>query len=73
MFVLNLSFREFIELFCLKKTLKNIESSAIIDGNILQRLINNFPRIDSLLKDILIKNDKEYLSHSIFHLYNYET
>ena len=72
LFVLNLSFREFIELFCLKKTLKDIESSAIIDGNILQRLMNNFPRIDSLLSDILIKNDKVYLSHFIFHLYNYE-
>jgi len=72
MFVLNLSFREFIELFCLKKTLKDIESSKIIDCNMLQRLINNFPKIDSLLSDISNKNDKTYLSHFIFHLYNYE-
>ena len=72
MFVLNLSFREFIELFCLKKTLKDIESSKKIDRNMLQRLMNNFPKIDSLLNDISEKNDKVYLSHFIFHLYNYE-
>ena len=72
MFVLNLSFREFIELFCLKKTMKDIESSKKIDSNMLQRLKNNFPRIDSLLSDISEKNDKVYLSYFIFHLYNYE-
>ena len=72
MFVLNLSFREFIELFCLKKTLKDIDGSKTIDNNILQRLMNNFPRIYSLLSDISKKNDKVYLSHFIFHLYNYE-
>ena len=72
MFVLNLSFREFIEIFCLKKTMKDLERSKKIDNNILQRLMNNFPRIDSLLNDISNKNDKVYLSHFIFHLYNYE-
>jgi hypothetical protein len=72
MFVLNLPFREFIELFCLKKTLKDIDGSKTIDNNILQRLMNNFPRIYSLLSDISRKNDKVYLSHFVFHLYNYE-
>ena len=72
MFVLNLSFREFIELFCLKKNLKDIENSKKIDNDLLQRLMNNFPRIDSLLSDISRKNDKVYLSHFVFHLYNYE-
>jgi len=71
-FVLNLSFREFIELFCLKKTMKDVEGSKKIDNNSLQRLINDLPRIDSLLNDISKKNDKTYLSHFIFHLYNYE-
>ena len=72
MIVLNLSFRKFIELFCLKKTLKDIESSKTIKSNLLQRLLNNFPRNGSLLSDISKKNDKVYLSHFIFHLYNYE-
>ena len=72
MFVLNLSFREFIELFCLKKSLHDMEISKTINSNQLQRLMNNFPRIDSLLNDISKKNDKVYLSHFIFHLYNYE-
>lgn len=34
--------------------------------------MNNLSRIDSLLNDISKKNDKAYLSHFIFHLYNYE-
>ena len=34
--------------------------------------MNNFSRIDSLLDDISKKNDKTYLSHFIFHLFNYE-
>ena len=72
MFSLNLSFREFIELFCLKKTLNDIENSKTIKSNLLQRLLNNFPRIASLLSEISKKNDKVYLSHFIFHLYNYE-
>jgi hypothetical protein len=72
MFVINLSFREFIELFCLKKNLKDIESSNKIVSNITQRIKKNLPRVDSLLDDILEKNDKKYLSYFIFHLYNYE-
>ena len=72
MFALNLSFREFIELFCLKKTLEDIGNSNKIVNNVTQRIMNNLPRIDSLLDDILEKNDKKYLSHFIFHLYNYE-
>ena len=72
MLVLNLTFREFIEIFCLKKTIKDIENSKTIDNNILQRIMNNFPRIGSLLNDISNKNDKVYFSHFIFHLYNYE-
>jgi len=72
MFAINLSFREFIELFCLKKTLRDFKSSKITESNMLQRFINNFPRIDLLLNDIAKKNDKIYLSHFIFHLYNYE-
>ena len=72
MFALNLSFREFIELFCLKKTLEDIESSNKIVSDITKRIMNNLPRVDSLLDEILEKNDKKYLSHFIFHLYNYE-
>jgi hypothetical protein len=72
MFALNLTFREFIEIFCLKKTMKDLGNSNKIDNNILQRIMNNFPKIDSLLNGISNKNDKVYLSYLIFHLYNYE-
>lgn len=72
MFSVNLTFREFIDLFCLKKTLKDIESSDKIVNTIAQRIMTKLPRIDSLLKDIWKKNGKKYLSYFIFHLYNYE-
>ena len=32
--------------------MKDVEGSKKIDNNSLQRLMNNFPRIDSLLDDI---------------------
>jgi len=72
MFVLNLTFREFIELFCLKKTLQEIDGLNKIVKDKIQRIMNQLPGIDSLLDDILKNNDKKYLSHFIFHLYNYE-
>ena len=72
MFALNLSFREFIDLLCLKKEFKDIEGSKKIETNRIHRLITNLPRIDSLIDDISKINDKVYLSHFIFHLYNYE-
>ena len=72
MFALNLSFREFIDLLCLKKDFKDIENLKKIEINRIQRLITNLPRIDSLINGISKINDKAYLSHFIFHLYNYE-
>lgn len=72
MFVLNLSFKDFIDLYCLKKNISDIESSRNIDSSACQKIMNELPRIDSLLKSILKKNNGKYLSHFIFLLYNYE-
>ena len=72
MFVLNLPFRDFIELYCSKKTIYDIESSSNIDSGICQKIMNELPRIDSLLNKIFKKNDGKFLSHFIFLLYNYE-
>ena len=72
MFVLNLQFRDFIELYCSKKTIYDIESSSNIDSGICQKIMNELPGIDSLLNKILKKNDGKFLSHFIFLLYNYE-
>ena len=72
MFVLNLPFRDFIELYCSKKTIYDIESSSNIDSGSCQKIMNELPRIDSLLNKIFKKNDGKFLSHFIFLLYNYE-
>ena len=72
MFVLNLPFREFIDLYCLKKTINDIESSRNIDSTTCQTIMDEMPSIDSLLQRILEKNNGKYLSHFIFILYNYE-
>jgi hypothetical protein len=70
MFVLNLPLRDFIELYCSKKTLNDIEMN--IDSGICKNIMDELPGIDSLLNDILKKNGGKYLSHFIFILYNYE-
>ena len=72
MFVLNLPFRDFIELYCSKKTIYDIKSSSNIDSGFCQKIMKELPGIDSLLNKILKKNDGKFLSHFIFLLYNYE-
>ena len=72
MFVLNLPFRDFIELYCSKKTMNDIECSRNIDSNVCQKIMNELPGIDSLLNKIFKKNDGKFLSHFTFLLYNYE-
>lgn len=72
MFVLNLPFREFIELFCLKKSIYDIDSSRNIDSDDCQKIMYELPGIESLLNKILKKNDIKFLSHFTFLLYNYE-
>lgn len=72
MFALDLPFRDFIDLFCSKKTLNDVESSRKLERNIFQKIMNELPGIDSLLNEISENNDKMYLSHFIFHLFNYE-
>ena len=72
MHFLNLQFKEFIELYLSKMSIYDLESSRNIYSGICQELINELPRIESLLTKILKKNDGKFLSHFIFLLYNYE-
>ncbi len=72
MFALNLSFKEFIELLCSKKSMNDIENSRNVSSDTCQKIMNEFPGIDSLLNKILKKNDTKFISHYIFLLYNYE-
>lgn len=85
-FVLNMKFRDWISLFTFKKNIydlikenddKNINSKKI-HNNLVSSSINcdkiekSLIGADVLLNQILLKNDSQYLSSFIFHLYNYE-
>jgi len=72
MFMLNLKFRELIELYLSKITMNDLESSRNIDSSACQTIVDELPKIDSLLNKISKKNDGKFLSLFIFLLYNYE-
>ena len=70
--MLNLKFREFIELYLSKITINDLESSRNIDISVCQTIVDELPKIEYLLKKISKKNDGKFLSLFIFLLYNYE-
>ena len=74
MFILNLKFRDFLDVFTKKKDLKNIDN---FDEDKFLVIKNNFPKVETILKDIYEKevaNDDfcKYFSSIIYHIYNYE-
>ena len=64
MYILNLKFKEWIDIFTMKNDLKCVKGYEIIK--------NNLPKINDLLKKVLEKNDEEYLRLLLLYLYNYE-
>ena len=74
MFILNLKFRDFLDVFTKKKELKDIEN---FDEDKFLVIKNNFPKVKTILKDIYEKKDEiddfcKYFSSIIYHIYNYE-
>ena len=74
LFIFNITFRDWLDLFTLKKNINEI----IIKYNYLDKDIDcekiqkNIYGVDILLNKIMNENDKEYLTNFIFLLYNYE-
>ena len=72
MFVFNLSFADWMELFCYKKDINEIinkyEGIYNVDKDIIK---NNFVGVENLLRMILKKVDKHDFSAFTFFLYNY--
>ena len=64
MYVLNMKFRDWINIFTRKEDIKLINGRDII--------LKNLPKITDLLKNILAKNDIVYLRLFLLYLYNYE-
>ena len=75
MFVLNMKFKDWISLFTCKKNIDEIlkEKSINSQKKISKKKIEeSLIKANKLLNQILKKNDQEYCSTFIFHLYNYE-
>ena len=68
MFMFNMKFEEWIQLFVLKKS-SNILSNANVDDNLINSNLNG---IIDLLNEMSEENDEEYFSLFIFYLYNYK-
>ena len=73
MFALNLTLREWIDVFIYKKELKDITKINNLSLEKINQLSSLFDRVDNLLLDIYQKDcSKNYLSHFISLMYNYE-
>ena len=70
-FVFNMTFREWINFYTLKKKVLEIEN---VSDEVRNSIKDNLPKLESLLNDIYKKNknDNRYLSYFIFYLFNYE-
>ena len=68
MFAFNMKFREWLDLFTLKKDFQDFSEMFSKELDI------NMPRVDDMLNDIINKNkdDNNYIISFIFYLYNYE-
>jgi hypothetical protein len=67
MFVLNMTFREWLDLFTLKKDIKEFNKTFS------EELFKNMTNVKNMIEGVYNKNnDRNYISSFIFYLYNYE-
>lgn len=69
MFIFNMKFRDWIDLYLLKKKVTDFEK---LNYFCCQEIEEKMPKLNQLLSNILERNDGEYLSSFILFLYNYE-
>ena len=74
LFVFNMTFRDWLDLFTLKKSIHDIITryDYLAKDIDCERIQKSLYGVDNLLKKIMNENDKEYLTMYIFFLYNYE-
>ena len=74
LFAFNITFREWLDLFTLKKNIRQILIKYDYSGKDIdcERIQKSLYGVDNLLNKIMNANDKEYLTMFIFLLYNYE-
>ena len=73
-FALNMTLRDWLDIFTLKKSVKQIiEKYDCLEQNIdCEKIEKSFPAIEQLLNEICDKNSGEYFILYVFYLYNYE-
>ena len=72
-FVFSMTYVDWIDIFLLKKNVRDINSSDIkLNETEYKEFEEYVPKVENLLDKVLKDNDNEYLSHFILYLYNYE-
>ena len=72
-FVLNMTIKDWIEVFTFKKTIYEFKYNNNLNLNEYEEIKKKIPSIKILFDDILEKNqDDFYFSKFVFYLYNYE-
>lgn len=70
-FAFNMTLRDWLDIFTLKKSVEELVKDT--DKNIdCEKIKNSIYGVDTFIKEILDKNDEQYLTPFIFLLYNYE-
>ena len=74
LFVFNITFRDWLDLFTLKQNIYDIIIKYDYLGKDIdcERILESLYGVDNLLNKIMSQNDEEYLTIFIFLLYNYE-
>ena len=73
LFVLNMTFREWLDMFTYKKNINDLKAQHKQLKNInFEKIENNISSLNNLLEEMMEKHDEKYFSFFIFYLYNYE-
>ena len=74
-FVLNMTFRDWLDIFSYKKKIKELLYEYNVfdySDDIYSRIEKNLVGVDKLLNEIATNDNKYYFSNFTFYLYNYE-
>jgi hypothetical protein len=72
-FVFNMTFGEWLDMFTCKKDIKYLKNKyAQCDGINFEMIANKIACVNKLLEEMLEKNDESYFSIFTFYLYNYQ-
>ena len=72
-FVFNMTFRDWLDVFSYKKTVKELlNEKNIYNDDICEKIEKSLNRVDKLLNKLAKNENKDYFSNLTFYLYNYE-